>query len=191
MKLSSGTPQEVNSSVVFNGVISGTAVAAGKQQSADGNKLVTVAYANEKFSQLAAENTFTGATNTFQAITATTVSANTFTGDGVTNQISPDGGRLPTEHAVSSFVGSAIRDNRDAIANKTQVGAMGLFLYTGNDFKEMGTEVAGTLLQAVGMQLPMDGVVSWSQGAAMEGQWKLLNNTIAGEPCLVLAIRVG
>ena len=191
LKLSSGTPQEVNSSVVFNGVISGTAVAAGKQQSADGNKLVTVAYANEKFSQLAAENTFTGATNTFQAITATTVSANTFTGDGVTNQISPDGGRLPTEHAVSSFVGSAIRDNRDAIANKTQVGAMGLFLYTGNDFKEMGTEVAGTLLQAVGMQLPMDGVVSWSQGAAMEGQWKLLNNTIAGEPCLVLAIRVG
>ena len=53
----------------------------------------------------------------------------------------------------------------------------------------MGAEVAGTSLQAVGMQLPMDGVVSWSQGAAMEGTWKLLNNTIAGEPCLVLAIR--
>ena len=68
---------------------------------------------------------------------------------------------------------------------------MGLFLYTGGDFKAMGDEVAGTSLQAVGMQLPMDGVVSWSQGAAMAGTWKLLNNTIAGEPCLVLAIRVG
>ena len=66
---------------------------------------------------------------------------------------------------------------------------MGLFLYTGGDFKEMGAEVPGTSLQAVGMQLPMDGVVSWSQGASMEGKWKLLNNTIAGEPCLVLAIR--
>ena len=67
---------------------------------------------------------------------------------------------------------------------------MGLFLYTGNDLKEMGAEVAGTSLQAVGMQLPMDGVVSWSQGTtAMAGMWRLLNNTIAGEPCLVLAIR--
>ena len=54
----------------------------------------------------------------------------------------------------------------------------------------MGAVVAGSLLHAVGMQLPMDGVVSWSQGAAMTGTWKLLNNTIAGEPCLVLAIRV-
>ena len=67
---------------------------------------------------------------------------------------------------------------------------MGLFLYTGGDFQAMGAEVDGTSLQAVGMQLPMDGVVSWSQGDAMSGRWKLLNNTIAGEPCLVLAIRV-
>ena len=68
---------------------------------------------------------------------------------------------------------------------------MGLFLYTGGDSQVMGAQVAGTSLQAVGMQLPMDGVVSWSQGDAMAGTWKLLNNTIAGEPCLVLAIRVG
>ena len=68
---------------------------------------------------------------------------------------------------------------------------MGLFLYTGGDSQEMGAEVAGTSLQAVGMQLPMDGVFSWSQGTVMAGTWRLLNNTIAGEPCLVLAIRVG
>lgn len=114
------------------------------------------------------------------------------TGNAVaTRGLESNGTRLPTEGAVVSFIDDKLVENRSDISDKTKVGAMGLFLYTGNDFKEMGTEVAGTLLQAVGMQLPMDGVVSWSQGAAMEGQWKLLNNTIAGEPCLVLAIRVG
>lgn len=190
LKLTSSDKQTVNSSVEFNGIISGTAVAEFTQTTEEGHKLVTVDYANEKFAQLAAENTFRGATNTFQAITATTVSANTFTGDGVAQQISSNGGqRLPTESAVVSFVGDKLAENRSDISNKNQVGAMGLFLYTGGDYKEMGAEVAGTLLQAVGMQLPMDGVVSWSQGTAMAGTWKLLNNTIAGEPCLVLAIR--
>ena len=111
------------------------------------------------------------------------------TGNGVSSDISADalnnGTKLPTCTAVATFVTKAIA----ATSDKNRVGAMGLFLYTGSDFKEMGAEVLGTSLQAVGMQLPMDGVVSWSQGAAMEGTWKLLNNTIAGEPCLVLAIR--
>ena len=117
------------------------------------------------------------------------------TGNGVSSDISADavnnGTKLPTCTAVATFVANAITSNQNATSDKTKVGAMGLFLYTGGDFKEMGAEVAGASLQAVGMQLPMDGVVSWSQGAAMEGTWRLLNNTIAGEPCLVLAIRVG
>lgn len=116
------------------------------------------------------------------------------TGNGVSTDISADaqnhGTKLPTCTAVATFVDNAIAANQAATSNKDQVGAMGLFLYTGNDLQEMGATVSGTLLQAVGMQLPMDGVVSWSQGAAMGGRWKLLNNTIAGEPCLVLAIRV-
>ena len=116
------------------------------------------------------------------------------TGNGVSSNISADaqnhGTKLPTCTAVATFVDNAIKANQNAISDNTKVGAMGLFLYTGGDLKEMGAEVAGTSLQAVGMQLPMDGVVSWSQGTtAMEGTWKLLNNTIAGEPCLVLAIR--
>lgn len=117
------------------------------------------------------------------------------TGNGVSSNISADapnnGTKLPTCTAVANFVTNAITENQNATSNKNKVGAMGLFLYTGGDLQEMGNEVAGTSLQAVGMQLPMDGVVSWSQGTAMAGQWKLLNNTIAGEPCLVLAIRVG
>lgn len=116
------------------------------------------------------------------------------TGNAVSSNISEDvpnnGTKLPTCTAVATFVDNAIAANQDATSDKTKIGAMGLFLYTGGDLKEMGTEVNGTSLQAVGMQLPMDGVVSWSQGATMEGEWKLLNNTIAGEPCLVLAIRI-
>ena len=191
LKLTSSEKQTVNSNVEFNGIISGTAVAAVVNQTDDdGRKLVTVDYANEKLAQLNANNTFAGATNTFNEITATTVSAQTFTGDGVAQQISSNGGqRLPTEDAVVSFVTGCLADNRHATSNKEKVGAMGLFLYTGGDYKEMGAQVNGALLQAVGMQLPMDGVVSWSQGAAMAGTWKLLNNTIAGEPCLVLAIK--
>ena len=115
------------------------------------------------------------------------------TGNGVSSDISADavnnGTKLPTCTAVATFVTNEIAENRRATSDKNKVGAMGLFLYTGGDFKEMGAEVPGTSLQAVGMQLPMDGVVSWSQGATMGGKWKLLNNTIAGEPCLVLAIR--
>lgn len=113
----------------------------------------------------------------------------------VTRGLESNGTRLPTESAVVSFVDDRLVENRHAISDKTQVGAMGLFLYTGGDLKAMGDEVPGTSLQTVGMQLPMDGVVSWSQGTAVstveaETTWKLLNNTIAGEPCLVLAIRV-
>lgn len=114
------------------------------------------------------------------------------TGNAVETQtINPDGTKLPTEHAVSQLVVNAIAENKNDTSDKTKVGAMGLFLYTGGDSKTMGEYVLGTSLQAVGMQLPMDGVVSWSQGDAMpsDSTWKLLNNTIAGEPCLVLAIR--
>lgn len=197
LKLNSDSTQTVVSSVDFNGTIGGTAVADVAQPTEDGRKLVTVDYANGKLAQLGAANTFTGATNTFQAITATTVSAQTFTGSGVTptqmdeSDIIPGGGKIVSlGFAENRYV------KQNAISDKTKIGAMGLFLYTGGDFKEMGAEVHGSLLHAVGMQLPMDGVVSWSQGAAVstpeaETTWKLLNNTIAGEPCLVLTIRVG
>lgn len=194
---STNKDQTVNSNVSFNGIISGTAVADVAQTTEAGSKLLTVDYANEKLAQLGAENKFTGATNTFQAITATTVSANTFTGDGVTASQMNEGDITQNQGKIVSL---AFAENRyvkqNAISDKTKIGAMGLFLYTGGDFKAMGSDVHGSLLHAVGMQLPMDGVVSWSQGdavntAAAETTWKLLNNTIAGEPCLVLAIRVG
>ena len=194
---STNEKQTVNSSVDFNGTIGGSAVAGVANATPDGSKLVTVDYVNYNCAQLASNNNFAGATNTFQAITATTVSANTFTGDGVTASQMDEGDITQNKGKIVSL---GFAENRyvkqNAISDKDQVGAMGLFLYTGGDFKAMGTEVHGSLLHSVGMQLPMDGVVSWSQGAAVstaeaETTWKLLNNTIAGEPCLVLAIRVG
>ena len=122
---------------------------------------------------------------------ATLTVSGAITGSGVATQVIntdiPD--QVTTARAVANFVTNAIAENKNATSDKNKVGAIGLFLYTGGDLQEMGAEVPGTSLQAVGMQLPMDGVVSWSQGATMGGTWKLLNNTIAGEPCLVLAIR--
>lgn len=187
----------------FNGVISGSAVTSDIATDAlnSGERLTTCAgvssfvntVVDNKIKDLQGGMAYLKLTSTEKQTVASNVDFNgTISGTAVaTRALESDGTRLPTEGAVVSFVNDKIVENRSDTSDKTKVGAMGLFLYTGGDLKEMGTEVAGTSLQAVGMQLPMDGVVSWSQGAAMEGQWKLLNNTIAGEPCLVLAIRVG
>lgn len=164
------------------------------------NKITTGGTAFVKISAPNTNQTIDSAITVTEGITvgsnekpATLTVSGAITGSGVATQVIntdiPD--QVTTARAVANFVTNAITANQDATSNKEKVGAMGLFLYTGNDSQEMGATVSGTLLQAVGMQLPMDGVVSWSQGATMAGQWKLLNNTIAGEPCLVLAIRVG
>lgn len=192
LKLASTEKQTVTSSVDFNGTIGGTAVAEVAQKSETGSKLLTVDYANENLAQLASDNIFAGTKNTFKEVSATK-----FSGDGVTSrQMSEEA----IKQGVDKIVSLGFAENRyvkqNAISDKTKIGAMGLFLYTGGDFQAMGSDVHGSLLHAVGMQLPMDGVVSWSQGTAVstaeaETTWKLLNNTIAGEPCLVLAIRVG
>lgn len=197
LKLTSETTQTVNSNVAFNGTISGSAVAEVANATDAGRKLVTVDYVNDNCAKLQADNVFSGKSNTFQTISAQTVDAQTFTGVGVTpTQMSEDA----ITQGGGKIVSLGFAENRyvkqNAISDKSKIGAMGLFLYTGGDFKEMGADVHGSLLHAVGMQLPMDGVVSWSQGTAVstaadETTWKLLNNTIAGEPCLVLAIRVG
>lgn len=115
------------------------------------------------------------------------------TGDGVTaSQMNEDDITQNRGKVVSLGFAENRYVRQTDISSTDKIGSMGLFLYTGGDLKARGADVSGTLLQEVGMQLPMDGVVSWSQGATMgETTWKLLNNTIAGEPCLVLAIRVG
>lgn len=188
LKLNSDTDQTVNSNVAFNGIISGTAVAEVTQKSEAGSKLLTVDYANEKLAQLASNNNFTGETNTFKE-----VNAKKFSGDGVTQtQMSEETITQGDDKIVSLGFAENRYVRQEDISSADKIGSMGLFLYTGGDLKARGSRVSGTLLQEVGMQLPMDGVVSWSQGAAMgETTWVLLNNTIAGEPCLVLAIRVG
>ena len=190
LKLTSSEKQTVTSNVDFNGTISGSAVTS-TQMTEDEipqnpGKIVSLGFAESRYAKLGDDNKFLGKLNEFQTIKVTKI-----TGNGIAeDKINTLGTRLPTESVVATFVDNAITANQNAISNKDKVGAMGLFLYTGGAFKAMGTDVDGASLQAVGMQLPMDGVVSWSQGTAMAGRWKLLNNTIAGEPCLVLAIRV-
>ena len=196
LKLNSDEVQTVDSSVAFNGTISGSAVTS-TQMTEDEipqkpGKIVSLGFAESRYAKLGADNQFLGKLNEFQTIKVTKI-----TGNGVAeDKINTLGTRLPTESVVATFVDNAITANQNAISDTSKIGAMGLFLYTGGDFKEMGSDVHGSLLHPVGMQLPMDGVVSWSQGTAVstaeaETTWRLLNNTIAGEPCLVLAIRVG
>lgn len=197
LKLTSSEKQTVESNVDFNGTIGGSAV-TDAQMAEDvipnsTAKLVSLGFAENRYAKLGDDNVFLGKNNTFQAITATTVYANTFTGDGVTKSQMSEGAITQGDDKIVSL---GFAENRyvrkDDISSTDKIGSMGLFLYTGGDLKARGSRVSGTLLQEVGMQLPMDGVVSWSQGATMgETTWVLLNNTIAGEPCLVLAIRVG
>ena len=188
----------------FNGYIIGDAVTseiANDINKGQGVKLTTSAgvsifvnnVVDAKITELHLDDSYLklNSTNKDQIVNSNVAFNGIISGTAVaTRALVQDGTRLPTEGAVAEFVGAKLAENRSDISDKTKIGAMGLFLYTGGDFKAMGAEVAGTSLQAVGMQLPMDGVVSWSQGAAMAGKWRLLNNTIAGEPCLVLAIRV-
>ena len=183
----------------FNGVISGSAVTSDIATDAanQGVKLTTSTgvsnfvnkVVDDKIKDLQIGSSYLklNSPDADQTVNSNVDFNGTIGGTAVATQaLDPTGTKLPTESAVVSFVNG----NRDAIAIPESVGAMGLFLYTGGDFKSMSDEVDGTSLKAVGMQLPMDGVVSWSQGAAMPAgsKWKLLNNTIAGEPCLVLAI---
>ena len=67
--------------------------------------------------------------------TASLTVSGIITGNAVaTRGLTLNGTRLPTEDAVVTFVDNRLDENRSDISDKTKVGAMGLFLYTGNDF---------------------------------------------------------
>lgn len=164
-------------------------------------RLVTVDYLNAftgdmaAYAKLAANNTFTGTTNTFKGVSATS-----YTGTGVYSTYdSTSWGTATTKIPTVSAVKSAIKDAQDAvldtISDVDAVGSIGLFVYNevGAE-KAIGATVSGSYLKPVGLSLPMSGQISYKAVApAMSGTWKLLSAAFkrtATEPCLVMAQKI-
>lgn len=164
-------------------------------------RLVTVDYLNAKtgdlsgYARLNANNTFTGTTNTFVGVSATS-----YTGAGVystwdDSKWNSSNTQLITVAMAKQAIDNAKTDILNQISTSDTVGSVGLFIYTeaGNE-KAYGEVVNGTYLKAVGMSLPMSGQISYKASTtAMSGSWKLMSVAMkrtATEPCLVLAQKI-
>jgi hypothetical protein len=180
------------------------------QTSTDG-RLVTVDYMNSEIAKatpsgvayLAQSNTFTGATNTFNEVSATS-----YTGTGVYSAYvkgtgtggwsnSSSNSKIPTVATVRSAIADSQTDTLNTISEENAVGSIGLFLYTEvGAQKSYGEFVNGIYLKPVGMSLPISGQITYKSVAttnALSGKWKLLSVAMkrtATEPCLVLAQKV-
>lgn len=191
--------------------VSGKAVAnysaAGLSSVTDG-RLTTVDYVNSlvpsttNFAQLDANNTFTGTTNTFAGISATS-----YTGTGVYSTYTSSTwdtatNEIPTVSSVRSAIANSGGAVLTGISTVNAVGAVGLFLYTEFDSstgvgveKAIGDQINGVYLKPVGMSLPSSGQISYKavNTTTLSGTWKLLSVALkrtSSEPCLVLAQKI-
>lgn len=180
-------------------------------QAATDGRLVTVDYMNSEIAKatpsgvayLAQSNTFTGTTNTFNEVSATS-----YTGTGVYSTYvkgtgtggwsnSSSNSKIPTVATVRSAIADSQTDTLNTISEENAVGSIGLFLYTEvGAQKSYGEFVNGIYLKPVGMSLPISGQITYKSVAttnALSGKWKLLSVAMkrtATEPCLVLAQKV-
>lgn len=191
--------------------VSGNAVAnystAGLSSVTDG-RLTTVDYVKSlvhsttNFAKLDASNDFTGATNTFSGISATS-----YTGTGVYNTYESSTwdtatDKIPTVSSVRSAIANSGGAVLTGISTVNAVGALGLFLYTEFDSstgigveKAIGDQINGAYLKPVGMSLPSSGQISYKavNTTTLSGTWKLLSVALkrtSSEPCLVLAQKI-
>lgn len=179
-------------------------------------RLVTVDYLTHftgdmsAYAKLASSNTFTGDTNTFKAISATTVTTSTsvsspsYTGTGVYSTYnstswadSSNASKIPTQGTVKSAIDAATESTLNTLSTTNAVGSIGLFIYSeSGSEKPYGTIINGQYLKPVAMSLSMSGQISYKSVAsspAMSGSWKLLSAAMkvsATEPCLVMAQKV-
>ena len=201
----------VSGSTITGFDVSGNAVAnystAGLSAVTDG-RLTTVDYVNSliqdttNFAQLDASNTFTGTTNTFAGISATS-----YTGTGIYNTYSSSTwdtatDEIPTVSSVRSAIANSGGAVLTGISTVNAVGAVGLFLYTEFDSstgigveKAIGDQINGAYLKPIGMSLPSSGQISYKAvyTTTLSGTWKLLSVALkrtSSEPCLVLAQKI-
>ncbi len=162
-----------------------------------------IASASSSYAKLNSNNVFTGTTNTFN-----TISATSYTGDGVystydssTWNTSTYDSTIPTVESVKN----AIEDSKVGVLNTlhttNEVGSIGLFIYSistsGYEVeKPYGSDVNGVNLKPVAMSLSMSGQISYksvNSSPSMSGTWRLLSAAMrvtATEPCLVLAQKI-
>ena len=167
-------------------------------------RLVTVDYLTHftgdlsDYPKLSENNTFTGTTNTFAGVSATS-----YTGTGVQSSTvnwnaSGNESKIPTVEVVDNALDELKDDVLETISTTNSVGSIGLFMYSevGNE-KGYGEVIDGQYLKPVGLSLPMSGQISYKSVASspsMSGSWKLLSvafKRTSTEPCLVLAQKVG
>ena len=177
--------------------------------SATDGRLTTVDYVNSlipsttNFAQLDSNNTFTGTTNTF-----TTVSATSYTGTGIYDTYSSSTwdtatNEIPTVSSVKSAISDSSTDILTHASDVNAIGSIGLFVYTEIDSstgigvqKLYGEFVNGAYLKPAGISLPTSGQISYKSvqaSTALSGKWKLLSVAMkrtATEPCLVMAQKV-
>ena len=192
-----------------NAVANYSAITPTPPASVTDGRLTTVDYVKSlvpsttNFAQLDASNTFTGTTNTFAGVSATS-----YTGTGVYDTYSSSSWstattELPTVSSVKSAITDASPTILSGISIENTVGSIGLFLYTEVDSstgigaqKVYGETVSGAYLKPVGMSLPASGQISYKAVAttnALSGTWKLLSVALkrtSSEPCLVLAQKI-
>ena len=166
-------------------------------------RLVTVDYLNaytgdlSGYAKLNASNTFTGTTNTFNEVSATS-----FTGNGVYSSYNSTSWgtattQIPTVSAVKSAMADAKSDTLDDISTLDAIGSIGLFIYseTGAE-KGYGDTVSGQYLKPLALSLPLSGQISYkavATNSALTGTWKLMSAAFkrtANEHCLVLAQKI-
>lgn len=189
---------ESNNNVSGNAVANYSAITPTPPSSVTDGRLTTVDYVKSlvpsttNFALLDASNTFTGTTNTF-----TTVSATSYTGTGVYDTYSSSTWGTATDQIPTvSSVRSAISDSLKGISTVNSVGSLGLFLYTevGAE-KNIGDTVNGQYLKPVGMSLPISGMITYRSVSttSLTGTWKLLSVALrrtSTESCLVLAQKI-
>ena len=181
-----------------NAVANYSSIAPTPPASATDGRLTTVDYVKSlvpsttNFALLDASNTFTGTTNTFAGVSATS-----YTGTGVYSSYSSSTWSTATTQVPTvSSVRSAISDSIKGISTVNTVGSLGLFLYTevGAE-KGIGDTVSGQYLKPVGMTLPISGMITYRSVSttSLTGTWKLLSVALrrtSTESCLVLAQKI-
>ena len=192
-----------------NAVANYSAITPTPPSSATDGRLTTVDYVKSlipsttNFAKLDASNTFTGTTNTFAEVSATS-----YTGAGVYDTYSSSTwdtatDEIPTVSSVKSAISDASTDILTHASDINAVGSIGLFIYTEIDSstgigaqKLYGEFVNGAYLKPAGISLPTSGQISYKSvqaSTALSGKWKLLSVAMkrtATEPCLVMAQKV-